>query len=252
MKPRGTRHSAAGLIRRLTALLAAGWLSASLCRAAAVEGDEDPTALNDPLRQLIVGAVDAEGVLPPAATNAIMASAPERRPTARSAPPGPLLVYRRSTDTNEMPRLKKYLEEHPGDATAWRQLGDQHFRLQEYAAAAAAYRYALDLAGDDPFTINNYAATLVAQQQLEPAREILRAELMRRANNQFARFNLACVEAREGRADEAMRLLLTIEGARWPVLLLHLSDPDLDALRHLPAFITLRERLEKQRPPDAR
>lgn len=211
---------------------------------------EDPAALNDPLAQLIVELRVASE------TNFLSASAYPAggdlsiKPSTSSvvATPGskavdPLEAFLRSSDTNVLPQLQAYVQLHPGEARAWRILGDLNFRARNFRDAGSAYQHAYDLDPSDPDTLNNFAANLVMEKKQDRAVELLRDSLLRQPGNHAARFNLACIAAKRGRSDEALKHLQRLETDRWEALRLHISDSDLDSLRPLPAFVELQKRI---------
>lgn len=157
----------------------------------------------------------------------------------------------RLKDADEAQRMAKHLQFNPADATAWRLLGEYHFRRSEYGEAATNFTKGLQLTPNDSLCANNLAAALVMLGQLDEARKILESRIGLAPQNYSMRFNLACIAARQNRKSDAIRHLLDLEQTRWPALTLHLADPDLDSLRKDPPFIAIQQRIQRQ-PAGAR
>lgn len=210
---------------------------------------EDPLALNDPLRQLIVDTdVQGQNILTQMATNR---PAPE---TARDdAAIGPadnaLEEFLRGSDPKIVPQLEAFLRKHPGSARGWEHLGSLYFRQQRYAEALEKFEHAYRLDPGRPTTLNNYAACNIAVGRLDRARELLFQLLTVRPDDHPARFNLACLHAKQGRPDACIRELEKLEMAAWNGLSLHVTDSDLDSMRSHPAFIALQTRIRARERP---
>lgn len=227
-----------------------------LLRAAAAE---DPLALNDPLRQLMVDTVtkgDGDFLTRASVTPLPVDGEEETSEGLALRPPDAvananqsdqLERFRRGSDTNAIPQLEAYLAQHPGRADGWQLLGEILFRQRDFAGAEKALSKARDLMPLNSKTLNDYAASLIMQAKLPEAAALLEAELARRPGNQAARFNLACVAVRQGRPSNAMDHLRRLEKEKWPDLLLHLTDSDLDPLRRLPDFVKLEARVTAAR-----
>ena len=224
-----------------------------LLRAGAVE---DPLALNDPLRQLIVDTTtrgDGDFLTrSETSTSVLTLTDPERTADALDAataltPRDSLERFRHVSDSNAIPQLEALLRQHPGRGPGWQLLGEMRFRQRDYAGAEAAFRQAHDLMPLEGKTLNDLAASLTMQNKLVEAGGLLETELARRPGNQAARFNLACVAVRRGRPAGALEQLKRLEKERWAELSLHLTDSDLDPLRRLPEFVALQARVTAAR-----
>ena len=226
--------------------------------AAAAFAAEDPLALNDPLRQLMVDTTTkGDGdFLTRTAVAPLPVDGDEESAGLALRPPDalasatrsdPLERFRRGSDTNAIPQLTAYLQQHPGRADGWQLLGEILFRQRDFAGAEKALSKARDLMPLNSKALNDYAASLIMQSKLPEAAALLEAELARRPDNHAARFNLACVAVRQGRPAGALDHLARLERERWPDLALHLTDSDLDPLRRLPEFIKLETRVKAAR-----
>jgi predicted negative regulator of RcsB-dependent stress response len=100
--------------------------------------------------------------------------------------------------------------------------------------------------GDKPFaagkTFDQLVAALFYAKRLDEARALGLRWWALEKHPRLA-FNLACIEARSGKPDEACRWLDEAVGAGWRDLRLLDEDPDLEPLRKLPAFHQARARL---------
>lgn len=219
----------------------------------AIQAVDDPLALNDPLKQLLVDtATKGDGdflsraaptVSPLPENNTADEGARPIDPLASVGAHDSLDRYLRTTDTNAIPQLEAYLRQHPGRARGWQLLGEMHFRRRAFPEAEGAFRKAHELVPYDGKALNDYAASLIMQSKLKEASALLESELARRPANHAARFNLACVAVRAGRLAEAMEQLKRLEKERWQELALHIADSDLDPLRRLPEFVALQNRI---------
>lgn len=209
---------------------------------------EDPLALNDPLKQLIVDTdVRGQNILTQSLTNRVVE---QPGPSASLSPDEDVLEdFLRGSDPRIIPQLEAFLRKHPGNARAWEHLGSLYFRQQRLPEALEKFEQAYQLDPGRPSVLNNYAACNISIGRLDRARELLFQLLTVRPEDHAARFNLACLHAKQGRPDACLRELEKLELASWKDLSLHVSDSDLDSVRSLPAFIALQTRLRaKERP----
>lgn len=114
-------------------------------------------------------------------------------------------------------QLSQRLEAQGGDAETWLLLARTETALQHWAQSAAAYRHAIDLAGDaaGPGIRAAYAETLVlaAQGIVTPdAAATFQAVLERDPANQVARFYLALAASQAGHLRQAIDSWLKLAG----------------------------------------
>ena len=180
----------------------------------------------------------------PASTN--IASADRTSQTASTnSPAGPNAPELRIKTAEDAALLARELQFHPADAKARRLLGEFHFRRTEYDIAATNFSKSCALAPDDPLAANDLAASLVMLGKLDEARLMLENGLKNHPDSGAMRFNLACIAAKQNRKNDAISYLLDLEHLRWPLLQLHLADPDLDPLRRDSPFIAIQQRVQK-------
>ena len=210
---------------------------------------EDPLALNDPLRQLIVD-TDVRGVN---ILNQTFSNRVDTTADATRNPLGPdasaLDEFLRGNDPRIIPQLEALLRKHPGNSRAWEHLGSLRFREKDYPAALEAFDRAYQLDPGRASILNNYAACNIVGGKLDRARELLFQLLTLRPDDHAARFNLACLLAKQSRNDACVRELEKLELASWKDLPLHVADSDLDSVRSHPAFIALQSRLRARERP---
>jgi tetratricopeptide (TPR) repeat protein len=133
--------------------------------------------------------------------------------------------------------LADALAQHENDDTAARLA---HALIQDRRAEEALPLADRPYAG--PKTFDQLVSALFYAKRLDEARALGLRWWAAQKNPRLA-YNLACIDSRSGRADEACKWLDEAVGAGWRDLRLLDEDPDLEALRKLPAFHQVRARL---------
>ncbi|GHV25994.1 hypothetical protein AGMMS4952_05100 [Spirochaetia bacterium] len=111
-------------------------------------------------------------------------------------------------------KIRTFLEQHPRVWNAWFILGWGLRRLSRWEDAAAAFKEALELGGDNSDTRNELAICLMEQGQFKDARKHLEAALREEPENVKIISNLGVLALRNGEDDEAagfFRIVLELE-----------------------------------------
>jgi tetratricopeptide (TPR) repeat protein len=107
-------------------------------------------------------------------------------------------------------KIRVFLEQHPRVWNAWFILGWGLRRISRWEDAAAAFKTALDLGGDNSDTRNELAICLMEQDQFRDARKHLEAALREEPENVKIIANLGVLALRNGEDDEAAGFFRTV------------------------------------------
>lgn len=107
-------------------------------------------------------------------------------------------------------KIRTFLEQHPRVWNAWFILGWGLRRLSRWEDAAAAFKTALELGGDNSDTRNELAICLMEQGNFKDARKHLEAALREEPENVKIISNLGVLALRNGEDDEAAAFFRTV------------------------------------------
>lgn len=132
-------------------------------------------------------------------------------------------------------RMLEFERLHPHDSAIKYHLGRAYELTEDYAAAEKYYRKAYDLHGMDPRIASDLIRVLLKQQKIEEVRKISEGMLARDPENSLARKILSEMAIGEGRFDEAIGHLRSLEttesdgaDARYKIALIQIERQNYD------------------------